>query len=206
MGMSTLTRFWSRLRDTRHPDDLPTLALHPGAFNCDFPPTPFVGNPDKASVILLSMNPSYGEETPLEFPGDEDREQHFRMIRGETDQLPDRLSRYYRHPRAWPWLRGGLLAIVNAVPYRARHLDSRAVKSLMSRRVAQMWAGSELLPQAQAGQRFVFVHRNGQWGLPQSAASTTVVFSAPPGEWRGALPYQETWRRAEVWLRQRRLV
>lgn len=204
--MSTLTRFWSRIDVTQHPADLPALAAFPGAFNFDFPPTPFVGNPDKAPVILLSMNPSYGEGTAVEFPSDEDREQHYRMIRGETDQLPDRLSPYYRSRRAWPWLSKGLLAFVNAVPYRARYLCREAAESLTSRRVAQLWAESELLPQARAGQRFVFVHRNGQWNLAQSWACPTILFSAPPREWCSPLPYLETWRRAEVWLRQRRLV
>jgi hypothetical protein len=124
--------------------------------------------------------------TEAEFPNDASVSEFRNYIRGETLSLPSKLAHYYARGQVGRWISDGKAAIVNAVPYRSPQLSSekpnqKIAKKLAARAVHRRWLLGEVLPEAAQGGRFVFVHRNGWWGVPQSVAGPCILFSDPYG-------------------------
>ena len=65
---STLVRHWRRCSGNIHPDDQLFFDSLTHSFNLDYPPPAYIGDVEKASVVILFANGGYHEEkTPTEF-------------------------------------------------------------------------------------------------------------------------------------------
>jgi hypothetical protein len=177
------------LDGTIHPDDQPVFRGEPAlraAFNLQFPPPAFVGDVDAAPVVILMSSGGYKPGiTEAEFPDAKASDDYRRYLQGELLSMPETMSDYYRRGPLGRWLEDGKAALVNAVAYRTPSLSSvpnarRLVGLLPSVTLHRAWVKEDLLPSAQRGERFVLVHRNGFWGLPQIWDSSSVAFSTNP--------------------------
>jgi hypothetical protein len=208
---SSLRRFWSRLEDSVHPDDQPIFAKHPRhTFNLKFPPPAFIGDVDAAPIVILMSNGGYKPGiTEAEFPDEASISDHRRYIRGEVRALPPRLASYYATGRVGQWIQAGRVVLVNAVPYRSPSLSQEAenrnvAKHLRSLAVHRQWVMQEVVPEATRGRRFLLVHRNGWWKIPERMAGECVLFSdAARAEPNRQWPDSEKLDQAENWLRTR---
>lgn len=207
--LSLLADHWSSLSGPVHPLDAPFLAAPGHTFNLAFPPPAFVGQPDAPIVILMANGGYKPGVTEGEFVGADDVAEHIAYLRGEQTQLPRRMSDYYRRGTVGRWLFEGKAVSVNAVPYRSPRLSAephnvRLARALPSLAVHRRWLLEEVLPEAVAGRRFVFVHRNSWWRVPREAACATVCFSDPSkAEPNRAAPDQKKLAEAKEWVRFR---
>lgn len=205
---SSLRKFWSQLRDSVHSEDEPIFRAHPRhSFNLRFPPPAFIGDIDAAPIIILMSNGGYKAGiTEAEFPDEASVSEYRRFISGEASALPSKLANYYANGRVGDWIHSGRAALVNAVPYRSPNLSKEAynkdvAKQLRSLVVHRRWIMNEVLPDAANGRRFVLVHRNGWWQIPQRFAGACVLFSDPArAEPNRQAPDQEKLDKAEAWL------
>jgi hypothetical protein len=210
-AVSSIRKFWRRLTDSVHPDDVPTFSGQSAhTFNLKYPPPVFVGNIDIAPIIVLMSNGGYAPGvTEAEFPDEAAKSAHRAYIRGETDALPPTLSGYYVNGPFSDWIAKGNVALVNAIPYRSPRLSSephnqRVAKHLPSLAVHRRWITEEVLPQAKLSKRFLFVHRNRWWNIPKEDAGPCVVFSDPArAEPNRPAPDKEKLDLAQEWLRRR---
>jgi hypothetical protein len=211
IATSSLRRFWARLEDSVHPDDKPIFAEHPRhTFNLKFPPPAFVGDVDAAPIVILMSNGGYKPGiTEAEFRDEASISEHRRYIRGEVHALPPRLASYYATGRVGEWIYTGRAVLVNAVPYRSPSLSKEAdnknvAKHLRSLAAHQRWVMQEVLPEATRCRRFLLVHRNGWWKIPERMAGQCVLFSdAARAEPNRQWPDPEKLDQAENWLRTR---
>jgi hypothetical protein len=207
--LSSIRRFWTRLEGAVHPDDQQIFDSHPDhSFNLDFPPPAFIGDVDKAPIVVLMSNGGYKHgETEKEFPDERSCEEHRDYLRGLRAALPPRLSSYYTKGPLGEWIKNGSAVLVNAVPYRSPQLseekkNQRAAKQLRSLDVHRRWLFDEVLPEAKAGRRLVLVHRNGWWKVPRDKyKGPCVVFSDPAkAEPNRPTPDQSKLELAKSWL------
>lgn len=211
--LSLIAKFWSRLDDAVHPDDMPIFDAHPEhTFNLKFPPPAFIGAVDTAPIVILMSNGGYASGfTEADFPDEPSVLEYRSFLRGEVTALPRRLSDYYVKGPFARWIADGSAVIVNAVPYRSPKLSSephnqRIAKRLTSLQVHRRWMTQEVLPEAKRGRRFVLVHRNGWWKIATEFAGPgpCVLFSDPArAESNRPAPDQEKLDRARDWLRRR---
>ena len=150
-------------------------------------------------------------KTEDEFPDEASISEHRRYIRGEVRELPPRLASYYRTGRVGEWIHAGQAVVVNAVPYRSPGLSQeadnrKAAEHLRSLAAHRRWVMQEVLPEATRCRRFLLVHRNGWWKVPERLAGDCVLFSdAERAEPNRQWPDQEKLDRAEDWLRRRQV-
>lgn len=208
---SSISRFWANLDGAVHPLDRPIFDANPHhTFNLCFPPPAFVGAIDSAPIVILLSNGGYTSGvTEAEFP-DTNSEADFRnYLRGEIAELPPHLASYYVNGRFSNWIKSGSAVIVNAVPYRSRRLSEekenrRVAGMLQSLAVHRRWLTEEVLPEAREERRFVLVHRNGWWKVPDASAGRCILFSDPArAEPNRKTPDEEKLALAEQWLRRR---
>lgn len=178
-GETSLRKFWAQLTDSVHPEDEKVFAAHPKhRFNLDFPPPAFIGDIDKAPIVVLMSNGGYVPEVvATEFPDDTSVSVYRNYIRGEIATLPPRLARYYATGRVGAWISAGKAVLVNAVPYRSRRLskekdNQKVARDLASLQVHRNWLLQEVLPEAVLCRRFLLVHRNRWWGVPRQLWGT----------------------------------
>jgi len=180
--MSGLRDFWRRLDGPVHPDDRPFFDGASHTFNLEYPPPAFVGRIDEAPIVVLMANGGYNETTKSEFKSQRDIDEYIDYLTGARGVPPDNLSAYYTGSPLWNWIRGGQLAIANAVAYRSPKLSEepanrRLAKRLPSYRAHVEWLRRELLPSAAQRKRLVVAHRFTQWGLRRSQMAPNVYFS-----------------------------
>ena len=204
---SSIRKFWQRLDDCVHPDDLLVLNSHQHTFNLDFPPPAFIGDVDNAPIVILMANGGYDPvRTPTEFLDEADRLAYLRWLRGESAQIPDRLSPYYTEQAVFAWIRKGIAVMVNAVAYRSPSFTSepqngRLAKLLPSLRMHKQWLRGEVLPAVASGRRLVIAHRSALWDFParEGMHLPNVYHSTCP-----ASPYlsKETVNHVKSWLQR----
>ncbi|MEE1611133.1 hypothetical protein [Microvirga sp. CF3016] len=205
--LSMIREFWRELRGPVHPQDADVFARHRDhTFDLRFPPPAFIGDVDRAPIMVLMANGGFDpERTPLEFPDESAVRTYLDWLHDSENPPPHTLAQYYRARTIGPWLERGVAAIVNAVAYRSTSLS----KEPKNRKVAELlpsvvihrkWLRDELLPAAREGRRFVIVHRNGMWKVDRSQAGPGVLFS--PNS-IGADPARITLNQAAAWLQSR---
>ncbi len=209
MNSSSIRQFWRRLSGSVHPDDEPIFTSHPmHSFNLRFPPPAFIGDVDSAPIVLLMSNGGYKPGiTEAEFPDDPAAVAFRNWLHGGAP-MPSLLGSYYTDQAFGHWIESGSAVIVNAVPYRSCKLSKerynrKVAAELPSLAVHRRWLMSELLPAATAGDRFILVHRNGWWSVPQDSAGPSIVFSDRPAEQNRPTPDRDRLERAREWLRER---
>ncbi len=185
-----LAEYWERLDGSIHPDDHDIFGEYPEhGFNLDFPPPAFIGDVLNAPVIILDNNGGFNPQlTPTEFPDEDARSEYRDSLANPrpVDPSARSMAPYYVTRNYSKWLISGEAALVNGVAYRSVNGSAQSVarmtKTLPSAQFHQRWLREILLPLAQAGERFVVVHRWSRWngateglnGLPN------VIFSTAP--------------------------
>jgi hypothetical protein len=204
----SLRSFWAQLAGSVHPADEKVFGLHPDhTFNLDFPPPAFVGDIDRAPIIILISNGGYVPGiVATEFPDDAAVSTYRSYIRGDTATLPPRLASYYATGRIGAWIAAGKAVLVNAIPYRSRKLsrepeNQKIAELLPSLAAHRTWLAKEVLPDVVAHRRFVLVHRNRWWKIPVSQAGSCLLFSDPTSaEPNRQAPNESKLDRAESWF------
>lgn len=193
-----LREFWSELTGTIHPADNALLTSEPHSFNLDYPPPAFVGEPN-APIVMLMANGGYKSDvTPNEFQDEAAAEKYRNGLRGLSSSVPE----CYNNRGFGQWAREGKVVLVNAVAYRSENLSTEPENQRISSRLPSFllhkrWVTEEVIPQAQAGRRFLIVHRNGAWRLNRALACETIIFSPNP---RSPYPAKSVSSAAGSWL------
>lgn len=66
---SEIAKFWRQRSGAVHPADAEVLSTGPGLFNLHFPPPAYVGDLERAPVVLLNVSGGYKLfVAPLAFP------------------------------------------------------------------------------------------------------------------------------------------
>ncbi|PYE40486.1 hypothetical protein DFI02_1151 [Rhizobium sp. PP-F2F-G20b] len=170
--MSIIQDHWRQLVGNVHRADETAFEAAPQhTFNLSFPPPAFTGNLDAPIVVLTSNGGYKAGKTEAEFPNDEAIAEYRAYLKSEVNRLPTHLSSYYSAGPFSKMIEDGSVVLVNAVPYRSPQLsrepeNRKVALRLGSLAVHRKWLLEELLPQARSGNRFVFAHRNGWWGVP----------------------------------------
>lgn len=205
--MSSLRTYWRRLSGAIHPDDASVFARSAQHnFNLDYPPPAFIGDIENAPIVVLMANGGFdSEKTPREFAHPGTIDAYLRWLHGYEGILPPFVAPYYGKGRLGALIRKGDAAIVNAVAYRSPKLSEEPESQALAKRLPSVafhkrWAQDELVPSAQAAQRFLIVHRNGMWGLDRSLEQPCLRFSRNPVS---SSPSNEVLDSAEAWLRNR---
>ncbi len=205
---SSIRAFWRRLEGNVHPDDVSTFRSNKHSFNLDFPPPAFIGDVDNAPVIILMLNGGYEETmTKSEFTDPNDRQEYIEWLGGRSLKIPRNLSPYYTQQKIFPLIRGGSVAIVNAVAYRSPKItiekeNRRVAKTLPSANLHRQWLMEEVVPEARRNKRLVVAHRTSLWDLKQHRGelkqNANFLFSTNP-----VSPYisEQTHERILQWLK-----
>lgn len=189
-NLISISQYWSRLRDSVHPEDEQTFRRHAGhGFNLDFPPPAFIGDIANAPIIILDNNGGYEDSvTRSEFPDLEARDEYRKMLSTPrpVDPKSKWTSRYYLERNYFRWLISGEAALVNGVAYRSVDGGAKAVarltKELPSARFHQQWLREKVAPMAARKERFVVVHRWTRWNDAADVLRglSTAIFSSAP--------------------------
>jgi hypothetical protein len=192
-----------------HPDDEPIFTSYPlHSFNLHFPPPAFIGDVDSAPLVVLMSNGGYKPGiTEAEFPDDRAAAVFRGWLHGDAP-MPPLLAGYYTGQAYGNWIKSGLAVIVNAVPYRLCKLSKEpynktVATKLVSLAVHRRWLMEGLLSAAAAGNRFILVHRNGWWKVPQVPTDFPVLFLDRPAEQNRSIPDRDRLDRARAWLKER---
>ncbi|ULA66697.1 MAG: hypothetical protein LZF62_130041 [Nitrospira sp.] len=184
-----LPKYWSRVwkspKGWVHPDDEEILNNEPHSFNLDFPPPAFVGDVTTARIIILLANSGYDPTlTPQEFaaPGSEAR--YLRRFSAPQAATWTEVSPYYRDVNYAELVFSGKAALVNACAYRSFRIsierdNQRLLNRLPSVHFTRGWLLQEILPQVEAGARFVVVKRRRLWALPETVWTIKGVYLDP---------------------------
>lgn len=170
---SSLVRFWRRLEDRVHPDDMATFKKFAGrhTFNLDYPPPAYVGDVDRAPVLLLMANGGYEtEKTPAEFAEPGTAEAYRMRLHNPAPIGGSPQSQYYTGSSYSHWLADGTMALVNAVAYRSPKLsdephNQRILPQLASVRATRDWLLNEVVREVEKDRRMVVVHRWKGWDI-----------------------------------------
>ncbi len=184
-----LPKYWSRVRKSAkgwvHPDDEEILNNEPHSFNLDFPPPAFVGDVTTARIIILLANGGYDPTiTPREFAAPDSEARHLRRLSAPQAATWTEVSPYYRDVNYAELVFSGKAALVNACAYRSPKIsrerdNQRLLRRLPSVHFNREWLMQEILPQVEAGIRFVVAKRHGLWALPETVKSINGVFVDP---------------------------
>jgi len=184
-----LSKYWSRVRKSArswvHPDDEEILNNEPHSFNLDFPPPAFVGDVTTARIIILLANGGYDPHiTPREFAAPDSEARYLRRLSAPQVAAWTEVSPYYRDVNYAELVFSGKAALVNACAYRSPKIsmerdNQRLLKRLPSVHFARGWLMQEILPQVEAGARFVVVKRRRLWALPETVKTIKGVYLDP---------------------------
>ena len=182
--VSSIVAHWRACKGPIHPADNHLAPEMRTIFNLDYPPPAFVGDVEKAPVILLNGNGAYDPGiTPAEFPNEEAVERALNRLHHPGPVEPAEVSPYYALRNYAHWLRSGQMALANAVAYRSERITTlvrRVAKRLPSFKVHQLWLWNEVFLAAGRGERLVIAHRSGLWKLRIADVPSGVHFTAAP--------------------------
>jgi hypothetical protein len=166
----SLTEFWRKLNldQSVHPCDREALSAWPHSFNTDEPPPAFIGDIERAPVIVLVSNGGWNTETAKEFlqphnsPAD-----YVTRLHNSTACDPSIVSPYYARSNLKQFLARGDVALLNLIPYRSPELSKEPenlafAPRLWSSQIAVQWVNEVAMPQAQSGTRLMILKR-GIW-------------------------------------------
>jgi hypothetical protein len=166
---SSIVSHWRACIGNVYPLDREALSEAHGVFNLDYPPPAYVGDVERAPVILLNGSGGYDPlMTPGEFPDQSAIDRALDRLHNSSPVEPGEVSPYYAARNYADLIGSGALALVNAVPYRSPTITNavrKVAKILPSTRVHVAWLQGEVLPAAQRGTRLVIAHRFKLWGL-----------------------------------------
>lgn len=206
MTQSMLRTFWRELDGPIHPQDAEMFASHRNhTFDLRFPPPAFVGDVERAQIIVLMSNGGFDpHQTPLEFPDASAAKHYIDWLHGSADTWPQYLAGYYRKRAIAEWLQKGVAVIVNAVPYRSPSLsrepnNRKLAEKLPSVSMHRQWLQKEVLPATRLGLKLLIVHRNGMWGVSRNDPNPNILFSPNPVS---ADPAKRVLEQAGRWLAQ----
>ena len=193
MTSHPLVRHWRKLTGkTRlngkdvyvHPDDMDVFrdCKRDDYFNLDYPPPAYVGDVVGAPVIMLLTNGGYSSEgTKNEFSKRGAAKRYLDCLHDPRLMCPKGYSDYYLKWNYKEFLRDGHLAIVNVAAYRSPNFSTTRQKiadDLESVKLHRRWLRETLLPEAEAGKRFVVAHRYTHWKLkPEEDQQDNLYFS-----------------------------
>jgi hypothetical protein len=186
---SSIREFWAQLNGSIHPLDIPYFKKAEGkhSFNLDYPPPAFIGDVDNAKVIVLMASGGFGKETQLEFPTQDDHQEHIDWLVGRRKEMPKNLSRYYIDNNLFSWIESGKAVLVNAIAYRSPKIseepENEALgKTLPSYQASLAWLNQEVLPLTLKNQRLLVAHRWRLWGLNRNSINSpeNLIFSNNP--------------------------
>jgi hypothetical protein len=202
--VSTIRLFWQRLDGAVHPDDKPHLDRYPHTFDLRYPPPAFIGDVDKAGLVVLMLNGGIAADLEAaEFPRPEDSQEYIDWLTGRRKEPPRRLSTYYTGNRIYPWIASGRAVIVNAIAYRSHSItaepNNRKMRTILpSAVVHRRWLMEEVLPEVKVGKRMVIAHRPSLWDLKRQIHDD-FQFSSNPVSEHLSYPMLD---RAERWLNE----
>jgi len=175
MGIN-LPDYWSKVRQTEqgwtHQDDEELLGREPNTFNLEFPPPASVGDIENAKIIVLAANGGYNSSvTPGEFAASGAVNRYLERLVRQAKAGWREVAPYYRGINYSELVFQGKAVIVNACAYRSPKISEepdnrRLIKKLLSVQLTRRWLVEVVLPQMQAGERFVVGKRVGLWDLP----------------------------------------
>lgn len=184
-----LSDYWSKVRQTKqgwtHPNDEELLGREPHTFNLEFPPPAFVGDIENARVIVLAANGGYNESvTPSEFAASGAAKRYVERLSCPAVADWKEVAPYYRGINYSELVFQGKAAIVNACAYRSLKISEepdnrRLIKKLPSVQFTRRWLVEVVLPQMQAGNRFVVGKRHGLWDLPNFIKESNAFIADP---------------------------
>jgi hypothetical protein len=185
--MSLLVDHWRRLSGSVHPDDARVFACAYHSFHLDFPPPAYVGDVDRAPVILLMAHGGYDPALmPVEFPDEAAVQLYLDRLHAPRPVPPEEVSPYYAAANYAPLIASGHLALVNAVAYRSPKFkdvpENRAVaEDLPSTLLHRRWLREELIPSALSDGRMIVMHQWRLWGLQKGEiVHPNILWSAAP--------------------------
>jgi hypothetical protein len=180
--MSMLLNHWRQLEDQIHPLDKPVFDSAAHSFNLQFPPPAYVGDLENAPVVLLEANGGFDPiVTPSEFLDQGAVERFIDFLHRPRAVDPSTIAPYYGARNYASAIASGELVLVNAVPYRSPSISKepqnrRLAERLPSTKVHRNWLRSELLVQAQNGDRLVIAHRTALWKIKRTEEHLNGVF------------------------------
>lgn len=172
--VSSIVEHWRKLTGAVHPDDAIALRSSLHSFNLDFPPPAYIGDIDRAPVVLLEANGGYDPgRTPREFRDPSFVTTYLDLLHNPRSVDPASIAPYYGQRNYSRLIAAGQLVLVNAVAYRSKGISTEPAnkglaEKLVSTRIHRNWLRKELLPAALRGERLVIAHRNGLWKLKSS--------------------------------------
>ncbi len=171
--------FWLRCRELNvHPDDRQFLQdmqkargknHRPASFEFTFPPCPFDGPLDKATIVICLANPSYDNL-------DGDIKQLIMSQRDGRRPLPKEWDKWYRGKLAEPLALTmdeirDKVAVLNVCAYESRSMETPEINhaaGLPSVWAAQKYLRETLIPKALSKQIHLVVLRKHQlWGITE---------------------------------------
>ena len=166
---SSLVKFWHKydpLNSNIHPDDRDVLRRNSHFFNLDHPVTPYIGDIDHASVVLIFLNGGYDPKiTPNEFDTLGKRRRFAEFVHNPRPIPPEHISTYYKTSQYGDMIEKGHVAMVNVVPYRSAKWPGRKQtewgKLLKSFQATRSWFHKELVPDTETGKRMAVRKRDG---------------------------------------------
>jgi hypothetical protein len=171
-----LPGYWSKVHLATqgwvHPDDEVLLSVAPHTFNLEFPPPAFVGDIERAKVIVLAANGGYSASvTQNEFADSDAEKRYLKRLSDPAKANWREVAPYYQNINYSELIFQGKAAIVNACAYRSPKISEepenrRLIKRLPSAQFTRRWLIEVVLPQMQQGTRVVVGKRQGLWDLP----------------------------------------
>jgi hypothetical protein len=198
---SSLVRYWRRCSDDIHPDDEPFFRSLAHSFNLEYPPPAYIGDVEKAPVVILFANGGYDKEkTPAEFATTQKTRDFIWRLHHPGPVESRDVIEYWAPYEAL--LTSGQACAVNACAYRSKSIsdetqNQRMCDLLPSVHVHRKWLITELIPQARNGKRLVIAHRWALWRIsPKEDFGEYVRFSRTG---RGRYLSKELRSLAESW-------
>lgn len=168
----SITKYWKNRQSGIdgvwcHEDDREVLREKHHSLNLDHPVSPYIGDIEHASVVMLMANGGYGPQTYKEFS---DIPSYLNRIDNAGAADWTGISNYYEKEKYWPLIHSGKLAILNVCAYRSPMLseepeNQRMISIIPSCLFARKWMVKTLVPAAERGDRLIVAKRCGQWGV-----------------------------------------
>jgi hypothetical protein len=168
--MCSLSEFWREmgLDETVHPRDQDILNRERHSFRTNEPPPAFIGDIERAPVIVLLANGGWNGQTSTEFQhaGNSPRD-YVARLHSSAMCDPKVVAPYYGRSNLASYLAHGHVALLNLIPYRSPELSKepenvKFAGKLPSSLHAIRWINEVAMPQASVGRRLVILKR-GIW-------------------------------------------
>lgn len=150
----SITDFWRLMgpNQTVHPLDQPLLNSAHHSIKTNEPPPAFIGDIDRAPVVVLCSNGGWNPETHREFLHPENAPtKYVARLHESTPCDPAIISPYYAKSNIAKWILSGDIALLNLIPYRSVELNhepenKRFADVLPSSRCAVEWVNKVAMP------------------------------------------------------------